>query len=383
MTSSDLAGGRAGGRAAGGLAEVAPGTLPAAVRGALHLEPTGHGFACHRLPRWTRRQYADPAIGLAAAQGSGVRLELLTEASVVELELTFVRAASPPPRPAVVAAEVDGRPLPELAFDEGDLWADGPVAYRPGGPSTARFRLPDPVRPRRLTVWLPHHCAAELRALRADGPVTAAPADGPRWIHYGSSISHCGEAASPLHVWPVAVARALGLDLLNLGLAGQAQLDPFVARTIRDEPADLITLKLGTNALGTGSFNARTFGPAVHGFLDTVREGHPRTPVVVISPIHCADRRLAEGGTAPGEGRLTLDAIRRTLREVVAARSADDPRLLHLDGRRLLGPDDAARLADGLHPDDAGYRLIARRFTAWLRTDDAASASLPPRHTDG
>ena len=29
----------------------------------------------------------------------------------------------------------------------------------------------------------------------------------------------------------------------------------------------------------------RTFAPYVHGFLETVRDGHPTTPITVISPI--------------------------------------------------------------------------------------------------
>lgn len=34
----------------------------------------------------------------------------------------------------------------------------------------------------------------------------------------------------------------------------------------------------------------RTFRPAVHAFLDTIREGHPDTPVLVISAVACRVR---------------------------------------------------------------------------------------------
>jgi hypothetical protein len=39
-----------------------------------------------------------------------------------------------------------------------------------------------------------------------------------------------------------------GVDLVNLGLAGSALLDPFTARTMRDTPADLVSVKIGINS---------------------------------------------------------------------------------------------------------------------------------------
>jgi hypothetical protein len=44
---------------------------------------------------------------------------------------------------------------------------------------------------------------------------------------------------------------------------------------IRDAPADLITLKVGINLVNADSMRERTFRPAVHAFLDTIREGIP------------------------------------------------------------------------------------------------------------
>ena len=105
--------------------------------------------------------------------------------------------------------------------------------------------------------------------------------------HYGSSISHCLEAAGPTGVWPVVAARRADVALDSFAMAGQCQLDPFVARTIRDLPVDLISLKVGINVVNGDTMRERTFVPAVHGFLDTIRDGHPTTPLLVVSPILC------------------------------------------------------------------------------------------------
>ena len=81
--------------------------------------------------------------------------------------------------------------------------------------------------------------------MRTDAPIAAAPADQPIWVHHGSSISQGSNAATPSTTWPALAAAHANLDLVNLGFSGSAMLDPFVARAIRDRPADLIAQSLG------------------------------------------------------------------------------------------------------------------------------------------
>ncbi|MGW4766392.1 lipase, partial [Streptomyces pseudogriseolus] len=176
-----------------------------------------------------------------------------------------------------------------------------------------------------------------------------------------------------------------GAELINLGFGGSALLDPFTARTMRDTPADLISVKIGINLVNLVAMRLRVFTPAVHGFLDTIREGHPTTPLLVISPIlapihedtpgpcamdltEFAAGKLtfrAEGDPAErAAGKLTLNVIRNELSSIVAARAEDDPHLHYLDGRSLYGAPDAAELPlpDALHPDAATHRLMGERF---------------------
>jgi lysophospholipase L1-like esterase len=156
-------------------------------------------------------------------------------------------------------------------------------------------------------------------------------------------------------------------------------LDQFVARTIRDLPADLISLKLGINIVNGDTMRERTFIAAVHGFLDTVRDGHPDVPLLVVSPIVCPAAEDRPGPTLqrdgvfvtvdqPSEvraGALNLRRIRELLAGIVTQRRAlGDAHLHHLDGLQLFGHDDAAGLPDQLHPDAGGYRVMAERFAA-------------------
>jgi lysophospholipase L1-like esterase len=179
---------------------------------------------------------------------------------------------------------------------------------------------------------------------------------------YGSSITHCRAAASPTRTWPALVARDLDADLTCLGFGGQCHLDPMVARLMRDRSADLIVTCLGINVYGNGSFNSRSLQPAVLGFLSTVRDGHPKDPIIVISPIASPSRENTVGGAD-----LTLAQVRSEVHSAAQVlREHGDSDVHLIDGRTLLGPGQAHLLHDGLHPDAEGYEVMARSLTAEL-----------------
>ena len=107
------------------------------------------------------------------------------------------------------------------------------------------------------------------------------------------------------------------MELINLGLGGSALLDPFTARAMRDTPADLVSVKIGINIVNIDLMRLRAFGPAVHGFLDTIRDGHPHAPLLVVSPILCPIHEDTPGPSAPdlealGEGADPLPRPRAT-----------------------------------------------------------------------
>ncbi|WP_217133960.1 GDSL-type esterase/lipase family protein [Streptomyces sp. AC558_RSS880] len=364
------------------------------VRGALDLEHTARGVLPHRLPSWARAQNADGQLAMAESQPSGVRLVFRTRATAIELDTLPTKRVyiGAPPRPdGCYDLLVDGHPAGRATASGGNTltidMSTGTAEHGTGPADTLRF-TDLPGRDKTVEVWLPHNETTELVALRTDAPVEPAPASGRRtWLHHGSSISHGSDAASPTTTWPALAAARGGVELVNLGFGGSALLDPFVARTLRDTPADLISVKIGINLVNTDLMRLRAFTPAVHGFLDTVREGHPTTPLLVVSPILCPIHedtpgptaydfsRLGEGRllfTAAGDpaeraaGKLTLNVIRDELRRIVTQRAADDPNLHHLDGRDLYGEADHAELPlpDRLHPDAAAHRRIGERFAA-------------------
>ncbi|WNB86743.1 GDSL-type esterase/lipase family protein [Cellulomonas sp. ATA003] len=365
---------------------------PAFVRGALDTERTERGLLPHRLPASARAQLPDAQIAMAESQPSGVRLAFRTDATTIELDAIRTRVAyrGAPPRPdGVLDLVVDGRLVGQATVDGGDVLtidlATGARDTQRGPVGTARFSgLADGVKD--VELWLPYNDATELVALRTDAPVEVAPEDGRRvWLHHGSSISHGSNAASPTTTWPALAASLGGVSLVNLGLGGSAMLDQFTARAMRDTPADLLSVKVGINLVNGDVMRLRALGPAVDGFLDTIRDGHPTTPLLVLSPILCPIHEDTPGPSAPdpstfgsgqvafmatgdpaerASGKLTLAVVRDELARIVARRRADDPHLHLLDGRELYGASDTEDLPlpDRLHPDAATHRRMGERF---------------------
>jgi lysophospholipase L1-like esterase len=185
----------------------------------------------------------------------------------------------------------------------------------------------------------------------------------PRWITYGSSITQCRGAASPTQTWPAIVSQALDYNLTCMGFGGECHLDSMVARTIRDTPADVISLCLGINVYGGASLSPRTFRPAVIGFVQTIREGHPDTPLIVMSPIVSPPREETAnvvGFDLPWMRQEIATAVRTLV-------DNGDAHIHYVDGLQILGPEHAHLLPDNLHPNAEGYKLMGNNITRIFR----------------
>lgn len=137
-----------------------------------------------------------------------------------------------------------------------------------------------------------------------------------------------------------------------------------------DEDADIVVVFGGTNDYGHGDstlgiFEDRdpyTFYGACHHIMTRLHERFPGKPVVVMTPLH----RLGEAN--PNHNGVGLGAYVNIIREVAEYYS-----LPVLDLYAESGIQPAVEIIreqycpDGLHPNDAGHVLLARKILAYLR----------------
>ncbi len=211
-----------------------------------------------------------------------------------------------------------------------------------------------------LELWLPQRSDFALRELELSDGATLSPYEDtrPRWVTYGSSITHCGEAASPSFTWPAVAARGRNVNLTCLGFGGQCHLDPLMACVMRDLPADFLSIKAGINIYGSGSLNSRSFGPNLIGFVQIIREKHPTTPLALISPIYSFDRE-----TTLNIVGWTLQDYRDAVRQAAQTlQESGDENIVYIDGLELFDDTFGDLMPDNLHPNADGYKALGQNF---------------------
>ncbi len=204
----------------------------------------------------------------------------------------------------------------------------------------------------RAIIYLPEGMRPSISSVApVGGSIEPAPPQ-PRWVVYGDSIAEGWVASAPAGAWPAVAGRGLGLDVVNLGYAGAARGEIVSAEQIAGLSADVISISHGTNCWTRIPHSAGMMREATRAFLDVVRQGHPRTPVVVVSPVIRPDAE-----ETPNRLGATLVDLRGAVEEVTEQRMAAGDDALHLvRGRPILSAD---HLPDGIHPGDEGHRLLA------------------------
>jgi hypothetical protein len=242
-----------------------------------------------------------------------------------------------------------------------DLLCDGSFHSSIEFTSQTRFDFHNlPNEEKLIELWLPQFMRFELKHLEIDdgSSIRRYEDNRPKWITYGSSITHCRAAERASQTWPALVAREHGLNLTCLGYGGNCHLEPMIARMIRDMPADFISMKIGINIYGSASMSIRTFMSSVIGFIEIIREKHRDTPLAVISPIYSLPREETLNAV-----EMNLQIMRNEISQAVSKmQSYGDTNIHYIDGLSLFNSNHSHLLPDTLHPNAEGYKILAQNF---------------------
>ncbi len=282
-----------------------------------------------------------------AALPVGVRLEVAGTATAVEVEYRTL-------------TDQYGYRGPAAGSTFASWTARGKVAEVPAELGEATVVVPLDPEAERTIVHLPEAMQPQVLAVRGvDGELR--PADRrPRWVVYGDSIAEGWIASEPALAWPAIAGRTFGLDHVNLGYAGAARGELASAEQVAKLDADVLTVCHGTNCWTRTPHSAAQMAANTDAFLAVLRQDHPLTPIVVVSPVVRPDAEAT-----PNRLGATLDDLRAAMEQVVRDRVAAGDQALHLvHGLEVL---EASHLGDGIHPDDDGHRRLASEVGAVVR----------------
>lgn len=271
---------------------------------------------------------------------AGVRLEVVGDAPELEVAYTCERAS-----------------VGYLGGGEGDrfvVWrgaerlAEVAVSVGPG-----TVRLPGPSGSDGATiVYLPERMGPTIESVTGVGGEISPAPRGPRWLCYGDSIAEGWVVSTPDRAWPVVAAREHGLDVVNLGYAGSARGEIPSAEELAELDADVISISHGTNCWTRTPHSAALFAEGLRALLAIVRQGHPETPIVAVSPITRPDAEAT-----PNRLGATLADLRAAFEAVVGElAAAGDHHLTLVHGLPIVAPE---LLADDIHPGDDGHAEMA------------------------
>ncbi len=206
----------------------------------------------------------------------------------------------------------------------------------------------------------------------------------------GDSITEGVGVSCSEHIYLNLLAAEQGIVARNYGISGSRianQQNPgnpddraercFVTRIADMDPdADAIVVFGGTNDFGHGDApignpedrDYNTYYGACHALCRGLIEKYPTATVVIMTPLHRISEMNPRGDNKPADVAV-LSTYVDILREVAAYYSLPvldlwkysgiQPRI---EGQRL------AYMPDGLHPCDAGHRVIADRLAGFFAT---------------
>jgi len=172
-------------------------------------------------------------------------------------------------------------------------------------------------------------------------------------VFYGTSITQGGCASTAGSDFVSTVGRRLNLDAVNLGFSGNGRGEPELAELIAEIDAALYVLDYAANV------DAARLGRTLPRFVRILRDGHPSTPILLVTNLLAASYDFAP------ERRRVLEDRRDIMMAFYVRRRRSGDRHIHLaDGFGLLPFGADALTVDGVHLSDHGFQIVAERLAA-------------------
>jgi hypothetical protein len=308
-----------------------------------------------RLPAQFKDTYPR-SVWQLAQDPTGARIRFRTDSTELGLRLEYPRAPGMRNMSAIGQSGVDLYVGPTYwgnmsAFND---WHPGKIYEE------IFFNFPDEPRTQReITLYLPLYEGVKVVAVGLDPDAQVKPPRpyslGKPIVFYGTSITQSGCVSRPGMGFDAIIGRRLNADFVNLGFSGSGKYEAALAQQVAKIDASCFVMD-GSN-IAEAADNAKVYGP----FVDIIRARHPKTPIVVVSPLYSAEEL-----TMPARKRQQAERRVFTRKFVSDRIAAGDGNIYLVDGTDLIGPSQGAGLVDGTHLNDLGSQWYADVMTRRL-----------------
>lgn len=180
-----------------------------------------------------------------------------------------------------------------------------------------------------------------------------------RWLAYGSSVTYGIGAINNTNCYVQQAARRIGVDVLNLGLAGSCYCEKHVANFIAErDDWDFVTLEIGVNM--RNAYSQEEFKNRVNYLLDNLLHNHPNKQVILINifPNHAI---YSKNGSIYEKDHLAFSNI---LKELLTKKSNKN---LHLINGEDILSEFSGLTVDLIHPSDFGHITMGENLAVALK----------------
>ncbi|RKN76012.1 SGNH/GDSL hydrolase family protein [Paenibacillus ginsengarvi] len=200
---------------------------------------------------------------------------------------------------------------------------------------------------RHVSLYLPHLVEMTLFNIQLSAGASAEPA-APRaknLLALGDSITQGMDAKRPAAAYPLLVAQALDMHVLNHGVGGYVFNASSIDPTMSYQP-DLITVAYGTNDWNSYQ-TIDALREACIAYMDKLTQTYPGVPVLFLTPIWRKDWNEPKPMGTFAQLCTILGDIAASYAQVRV-----------LDGLKLV-PHQLLFMGDGVHPNDEGFQYMA------------------------
>jgi len=203
---------------------------------------------------------------------------------------------------------------------------------------------------------LPYGSKASIVSAEGDIRVPKA-SETPRkkLLIYGSSITHGSSAMHPAGTYAMRTAMQLGVDLINLGIAGGAMMESSMADyiAVRND-FDYAVVEMGINYQWDSEKmcfrSPESFSEKIDYFLEKIATSHKDKWIFATAFYPCKE-----------DYYYKADSVVEAYREIVKnkVKSLNLPKLVYLEGKEMMPFGIAGLSADLIHPSAEGAKNIA------------------------